>query len=219
MTCIELVSDGASVVWLRSGRCVIAGSGVLSPCGSAASDYPIPLIPSFRLTSSFNARLSALKSLYIPCDTLPEMLTRFSLRALRAHTPSAALAQRLFAQTSALAPHISRATQNASPQSSRWLSNQTFRRPAPLYHPVSGLRPSTRRAFASTPHPNAQYNRSNQYNRFNKRGSLFYTLIQNSRPHHFVIIGIGLSGIYLYNTDVVSVSQPHPDFNPIQTPL
>ncbi|KAJ5126118.1 hypothetical protein N7448_005430 [Penicillium atrosanguineum] len=132
------------------------------------------------------------------------MFTRFSLRALRAHSPSAALAQRSFTQTSALAPHISRLTQNVSLQSSRWISNQPLRRPTLAYHYIPGARPSTHRAFTSTSHPKAQYNRSNQYNRFNNRGSLFYTLIQNSRPHHFVIIGIGLSGIYFYNTDVVS---------------
>lgn len=33
---------------------------------------------------------------------------------------------------------------------------------------------------------------------------MFYTLVQNAKPHHFVIIGLGISGVYFYNTDVVS---------------
>lgn len=166
---------------------------------------------TFFLThSSSDIHLSGLEALCIPCDTSAEMLTRLSLRALRAQAPSAASAQRFFTQTSTpLTPHISRATQRTS-QPSRVISKQPPRRPTLAYHPI--LRPSTHRAFTLTPHPKAQYNRynrSNQYNRFNPRGSLIYSLIQNSKPHHYVIIGIGISGIYLYNTDVVSVSLRH----------
>jgi hypothetical protein len=139
------------------------------------------------------------------------MLTRLSLRALRAQAPSAASAQRFVTQTSTpLTPHISRATRRTS-QLSSVISNHPPRRPTQAYYRIP--RSSSYRAFTSTPHPKAQYNRynrSNQYNRFNPRGSLIYSLIQNSKPHHYVIIGIGISGIYLYNTDVVSVSLRSP---------
>lgn len=65
---------------------------------------------------------------------------------------------------------------------------------------------STRRPFSSGPRSRYQYN---PYNRFNgpRRGSLFYTLIQNSKPRHFVVIGLGIWGVWLYNTDVVTVKK------------
>lgn len=73
----------------------------------------------------------------------------------------------------------------------------------------------TRRSFSSA--APSQY-RYNPYNRFSGqqrgRGSLFYTLIHNAKPHHFVIIGLGISGVYFYNTDVVAVRKiPNPPTN------
>lgn len=36
--------------------------------------------------------------------------------------------------------------------------------------------------------------------------SAFELLIQNARPRHFVIIGLGASGVYFYNTDEVEAT-------------
>lgn len=64
---------------------------------------------------------------------------------------------------------------------------------------------SIRRPFSFTARSQYQYNQYNRFGGQQRRGSLFYTLIQHAKPHHFVIIGLGISGIYLYNTDVVAV--------------
>lgn len=92
---------------------------------------------------------------------------------------------------------LSRSAQQSSSQSRRIPSH----RPA---LPSTPFTQSLRRPFTSGPRFNYNYN---QYNRFNgpRRGSLFYTLVQNAKPRHFVIIGLGASGVYLYNTDVVTV--------------
>lgn len=75
----------------------------------------------------------------------------------------------------------------------------------PKHHLQSASTPLPHRPFTtSTPH-----NARNTYNRFNSssaRPSLFHTLITRSKPHHFVLIGIGLSGIYFYNTEVVEMT-------------
>ncbi|KAJ5364514.1 T-complex protein 1 subunit theta [Penicillium cataractarum] len=61
----------------------------------------------------------------------------------------------------------------------------------------------------TTSHP---HRARNTYNRFNSssssspRQSLFHTLITRSKPHHFVLIGLGLSGVYFYNTEVVEMT-------------
>lgn len=45
------------------------------------------------------------------------------------------------------------------------------------------------------------------YRRFNNpRGQPFiWRLLGNAKPHHFVIIGLGISGLYIYNTETVEV--------------
>lgn len=139
------------------------------------------------------------------------MLTRTTLRGVRAHAPTAMWAQPAFLRQAApRAPQLSQIAQRVSPQkSSRWISSLPFRRATTLAnHPAPGPS-SARRAFTTNPNPQSQYNRYNQYNRFgNNRSSLFFTLVHNAKPHHFVILGLGISGVYFYNTDVVSVSQP-----------
>ncbi|KAL4895589.1 peptidase family M48-domain-containing protein [Aspergillus ambiguus] len=47
----------------------------------------------------------------------------------------------------------------------------------------------------------------NQYNRFNtSREPLLTRLLRNAKPHHFVIIGLTISGFYLYNTETVEMT-------------
>ncbi|KAJ5513038.1 Chaperone tailless complex polypeptide 1 [Penicillium fimorum] len=50
--------------------------------------------------------------------------------------------------------------------------------------------------------------RQNQYNRFqgSARRPIVYRLVQNAKPHHFVVIGVGISGLYLYNTEIVEMT-------------
>ncbi|KAJ5189727.1 Chaperone tailless complex polypeptide 1 [Penicillium cf. griseofulvum] len=50
--------------------------------------------------------------------------------------------------------------------------------------------------------------RQNQYNRFRgtARRPIAYRLVQNAKPHHFVAIGVGISGLYLYNTEIVEMT-------------
>jgi hypothetical protein len=82
--------------------------------------------------------------------------------------------------------------------------------PRPLSHlriqpPSRWPSPPTPRSFTtSTPRLARNYN----YNRFNSnhRPSLFHNLLTRSKPHHFVLIGLGLSGVYLYNTEVVEMT-------------
>ncbi|CAI7620175.1 unnamed protein product [Penicillium glandicola] len=66
--------------------------------------------------------------------------------------------------------------------------------------------PSNRRTFFSS--HQYSYQRQNQYNRF--RGSahqpIVFRLVQNAKPHHFVVIGAGISGLYLYNTEIVEMT-------------
>lgn len=33
-----------------------------------------------------------------------------------------------------------------------------------------------------------------------------WRLLGNAKPHHFVLIGLGISGIYIYNSETVEVS-------------
>lgn len=66
-----------------------------------------------------------------------------------------------------------------------------------------------RRPFSSGPRFNYQQNQYN-YNRFGGgrggRQSIFFSLLQRARPVHFVGLGLGISGIYLYNTETIEVS-------------
>lgn len=55
----------------------------------------------------------------------------------------------------------------------------------------------------------SHYGFGNQpYRRFNNpRGQPFmWRLLGNAKPHHFVLIGLGISGIYIYNSETVEVS-------------
>ncbi|KXG47895.1 Chaperone, tailless complex polypeptide 1 [Penicillium griseofulvum] len=67
--------------------------------------------------------------------------------------------------------------------------------------------PSNRRTFFSS-HQSPYQQRQNQYNRFrgNARRPVVYRLVQNAKPHHFVAIGVGISGLYLYNTEIVEMT-------------
>ncbi|KAJ6163597.1 hypothetical protein N7497_003576 [Penicillium chrysogenum] len=67
--------------------------------------------------------------------------------------------------------------------------------------------PSDRRTFFSS-HKSPYQQRQNQYNRFrgSSRQPLVFRLVQNAKPHHFVIIGVGISGLYLYNTEIVEMT-------------
>ncbi|CEJ54610.1 Putative Spap14e8.04 protein [Penicillium brasilianum] len=70
---------------------------------------------------------------------------------------------------------------------------------------ISPSIPISRRPFTASAGNNAR----NTYNRFNSssaRPSLFHTLISRSKPHHYVFIGLGLSGAYFYNTEVVEMT-------------
>ena len=62
------------------------------------------------------------------------------------------------------------------------------------------------RPFSSSAKRGYQYG-GNQYRRFNdpRREPLFIRLVKDAKPHHFVIIGLGISGFYIYNTDTVEV--------------
>ena len=48
------------------------------------------------------------------------------------------------------------------------------------------------------------------YKRFGGRGrqSTMTQMLANAKPHHFVIIGLVISGFYIYNSETVEVSYP-----------
>ena len=156
------------------------------------------------------------------------MFSQRNLRALyNARAPLSLWAQPSFAQLGACAfraTQFSRTIQlDSARSSSRWISSLKPRRlpqqllsssaSRPASTPFSPNLRSGRRSFSADPRFHYQQNRYN-YNRFGGggrggRGSLFYQLIQRAKPQHFVIIGVGISGIYLYNTDVVEVSRQY----------
>lgn len=131
------------------------------------------------------------------------------LQALRARGATAQVQPRASTTQSWQIPAASRIP-------SRWSSSALFSR---VLHPRYGLSlprsplstPYIRRPFSS----GASFNSRQQhtYNRFGGGGggggrqSLFFTAIQQARPIHFVGIGLGVSGIYLYNTETVDVSK------------
>ncbi|KAB8264543.1 TCP-1/cpn60 chaperonin family-domain-containing protein [Aspergillus pseudonomiae] len=73
-----------------------------------------------------------------------------------------------------------------------------------LQRPSSSFRG---RPFSTSTKRGYQYG-GNQYRRFNdpRREPLFIRLIKDAKPHHFVIIGLGISGFYIYNTDTVEMT-------------
>ncbi|KAJ5984297.1 hypothetical protein N7481_006396 [Penicillium waksmanii] len=150
------------------------------------------------------------------------MFTQLTLRALRAaRTPASQPSKYLHPLTS-----LTRLKTPAPRIASRWLTISTTPRTRtrlPLHlHSNIILPQTTQRTFTSTPRSsfrtptksNYQYQSRPNYNRFggggggggSQRGSIFLTLLHKSKPQHFVILGIGISGIYLYNTDVVEMT-------------
>ncbi|KAJ5726680.1 uncharacterized protein N7483_008037, partial [Penicillium malachiteum] len=105
---------------------------------------------------------------------------------------------------------LPRTVQTSSPRTyTQWISKN------PLIHSSRRLQSqtssqcctTTNRPFSSSPNLHAQ----NRYNRFGGGGGggrqpLFSHFIMRAKPQHFVVIGLGLSGIYLYNTDVVEMT-------------
>lgn len=54
----------------------------------------------------------------------------------------------------------------------------------------------------------SHYGFGNQpYRRFNnpQRQPFLWRLLGNAKPHHFVLIGLGISGLYIYNSETVEV--------------
>lgn len=109
--------------------------------------------------------------------------------------------------------HLAHIARTHSAQSSpNWTLSRSFQQSASQTRKIPAHRPALpstlftqppRRPFTSGRRFNYQYN---QYNRFNgPKGGLFFRLVQNAKPRHFVIIGLGVSGVYWYNSDVVSV--------------
>ncbi|KAJ5792277.1 uncharacterized protein N7503_008255 [Penicillium pulvis] len=104
---------------------------------------------------------------------------------------------------------LSRTTQIISPRTySQWKFNTLPRKnPRSLQKsPTCRLPQIPRRAFSSG--PRFSYPR-NTYNRFGgggRREPLIYNVVRYLKPQHYVLIGLGLSGVYLYNTDVVEIT-------------
>ncbi|BDD58036.1 hypothetical protein MAP00_003348 [Monascus purpureus] len=78
----------------------------------------------------------------------------------------------------------------------------------PVFLTVPPPRPPGLRQFSSSILRNARYRR------FGDGGggggyqgeSMFARMLKAAQPHHFVIIGLGLGGIYIYNTDTVEMT-------------
>lgn len=129
------------------------------------------------------------------------------LQALRARVATAQLQPRASTTQSWQIPAASRIP-------SRWSSSALYSRVLhPRYgHPLPRSPLSTpyiRRPFSSGASFNSRQRHT--YNRFGGGGggrqSLFFTAVQQARPIHFVGIGLGVSVIYLYNTETVDVSK------------
>ncbi|KAJ5090292.1 hypothetical protein N7532_008976 [Penicillium argentinense] len=138
------------------------------------------------------------------------------LRALRGMRP--ALSQPSAKHVTSF-PRLGRTLAPQTQAPSRCITNSSTRQiiqPFSLAQRVSTLRSLTRTLPLRAPHrtftssTRFQYPRyQRSYNRFDGSsgaGSFFSTLIQKSKPQHFVVIGLGISGIYLYNTDVVEMT-------------
>lgn len=51
------------------------------------------------------------------------------------------------------------------------------------------------------------FHRSGQYNRFHaSQQTVFARLLHTAKPRHFVFLGLGISGVYLYNMDEVEMT-------------
>lgn len=92
---------------------------------------------------------------------------------------------------------ISSTSLHKTPVSSKTICSLSFQRPLPRY-PSRLFSSSARRSYGFGNQP---------YKRFGdpRRQPLIWRLLANAKPIHFVIIGLGISGFYLYNTEVVEV--------------
>ncbi|KAJ5596018.1 peptidase [Penicillium hetheringtonii] len=104
---------------------------------------------------------------------------------------------------------------------SRWFTQSKNISTPKKFTPLRNLNSHSRNTSPFTPHiptrpftshPQNSY-RGPNYNRFNGSrsqgsagGAIFYRLLSAAKPGHFVLIGLGVSGIYLYNTDVVEMT-------------
>lgn len=105
-------------------------------------------------------------------------------------------------QTSAL--RILQTHQSSFAQPSRALANA----PQFLRHQVTKPTNVQSKLLVQSPYQTrhftaSHYHRAGQYNRFNGQQAVFPRLLHAAKPRHFVFLGLGISGIYLYNTDEV----------------
>ncbi|KAF3394058.1 putative T-complex protein 1 subunit theta [Penicillium rolfsii] len=129
-------------------------------------------------------------------------MLRQPLLALRtAHPPIATLPHQAL-RPRTLFPRAFHTTPEPCP---RWFPTRSPSLSPLVSHFQIPIKPLPHRPFSTSAPHSARYT----YNRFNSsssRPSLFHTLIYRSKPHHFVLIGLGLSGVYLYNTEVVEMT-------------
>ncbi|KAJ5417673.1 uncharacterized protein N7487_001223 [Penicillium crustosum] len=113
-----------------------------------------------------------------------------------------------------LAAQTSRSYNTAGPRIfTRWVTSMRsqitpIRQPRPQSQlSFRTISPNNRRTFFSSRQSPYQQ-RQNQYNRFrgSARQPIVFRLVQNAKPHHFVAIGVGISGLYLYNTEIVEMT-------------
>ncbi|KAJ5745230.1 hypothetical protein N7520_010412 [Penicillium odoratum] len=141
------------------------------------------------------------------------MLNRSNLRALHgARLSLSSWAQPSFLRLRGshfLEPQLSRTAQTASPRIySPWVPSVLPRKPLQTLQSLPRYRYplNSRRAFSSGPQSSYQRNTYNRFGTAGRRQPLLFALVQYLKPHHYVMIGLGLSGVYLYNTDVVEVT-------------
>ncbi|KAJ5169010.1 T-complex protein 1 subunit theta [Penicillium canariense] len=177
--------------------CAIAERACLSPCGSAAANVDF-IRDSPRQLPFLECYLSPDCTAYGALGLLT--MLRQPLLALRtAHPPVSGRSH-----PPAHLHTLSRSVRNPPQNPLRWKPTLKFHQTPLRPHLQHSTLPYARHPFSTT-HPCAR----NTYNRFNPssgRASLFHTLLARSKPHHFVLIGLGLSGLYLYNTDVVEMT-------------
>lgn len=108
-------------------------------------------------------------------------------------------------QTSAFS--ILQAHQSSFAQPSRALANapQFLRRQVTKPTNVR-CKPLVKSSYQTRPFTASHYYRAGQYNRFNGQQPVFPRLLEAAKPRHFVFLGLGISGLYLYNTDEVELT-------------
>lgn len=111
-------------------------------------------------------------------------------------------------------PAIFRSISSSIPSYRTFNSSKISSRPFPKPFACS-----PRRSFSSS--GRKSYGFGNQpYKRFNnpQSQSFHWYLLSRAKPHHFVIIGLGISGFYIYNTDVVEVRLAAPNLPLVTDP-